>query len=366
MKITHISTVHNRHDNRIFHKQCSDLVNLCDEINLIVSDGQGEEKRNGVNIFDTKKNYLKSRFLRILFQAPLTLIYSFKNKSDIYHLHDPELLIHFYYLRFFFKRLNIIYDMHENLPASILSKIYIPKIFRRILSKLWKNFEEIALQYVNVIFAEDSYQNNYSLKKKSEIVRNFPKNFWFETKKIVSEKKSIGYLGVCTKDRGIVNLLVAVKNLNNQNIELKVELIGDVWEGISDLDIFKSLEDQKILKYHGFLSNESASKIVKNWDIGFAVLKKDPNFFDSYPTKLFEYLAASIPVITSDFPLYKKIISEFNGGICIEPENEEILEMAIKKIILNKDNFIPKYHAKEYRWENEFKKMFKFYKEIQC
>ena len=73
---------------------------------------------------------------------------------------------------------------------------------------------------------------------------------------------------------------------------------------------------------------------------------------------------SSIP--NNYFPLYKKIISEFNGGICIEPENEEILEMAIKKIILNKDNFIPKYHAKEYRWENEFKKMFKFYKEIQC
>ena len=86
----------------------------------------------------------------------------------------------------------------------------------------------------------------------------------------------------------------------------------------------------------------------------------------SYPTKLFEYFALSIPVVTSNPDLYKDLVDEFNGGKCVNPGNQGELIEAITDILLKPEEYIPEYPQGKYRWENELKKLVDLYEEILC
>ena len=51
-KVFVVTTVHGRHDVRIFLKQCRSLVSHGNDVTLVVQDGKGNENREGVKILD--------------------------------------------------------------------------------------------------------------------------------------------------------------------------------------------------------------------------------------------------------------------------------------------------------------------------
>ena len=64
-KITHLTSAHPRYDTRIFLKECSSLVKERNyRVSLIVADGLGNEKKNGIEIVDVGK--IEGRVNRIL------------------------------------------------------------------------------------------------------------------------------------------------------------------------------------------------------------------------------------------------------------------------------------------------------------
>ena len=56
MKVCHLTSVHTRHDTRIFLKECQSLSSNGYKVSLVVSDGLGDEYKEGVNILDVGKN----------------------------------------------------------------------------------------------------------------------------------------------------------------------------------------------------------------------------------------------------------------------------------------------------------------------
>ena len=129
--ITHLTSVHPRFDTRIFHKMCSSLVEHGSIVNLIVADGKGDEVNNGIRITDV--GTFKNRLIRInlapkqIFDKAVTL------NSDIYHLHDPELIPIGLKLKKLGKK--VIFDSHEDIPQQIMSKSYMYPSVRWFTSK---------------------------------------------------------------------------------------------------------------------------------------------------------------------------------------------------------------------------------------
>lgn len=324
MKVTHLTSVHFRYDTRIFLKECKSLANNEYDVTLIVADGKGNEVREGIKIIDVGRK--KNRITRIFILTFLVWRKALLTKAGIYHIHDPELLPIGLFIRLF--GCKVVYDMHENLPKQLLSKYYLNKSASIVLSKIMLLFQNIAFRIIPVIFAENSYVKDFCLVKKSITLLNYPIIGNFAVKpKCCSRKLLLGYIGEISDERGINQIIRVIENYCNQTIELMLagSLRPDVEENIS----FKNAQLQGWLTYHGILSPMEALGKMQSCDVGLAVLFPSPNFKESYPTKLFEYMTLGLPVIASDFPLWKEIIEGNQCGICVNPMDPKAISGAI-------------------------------------
>lgn len=62
---------------------------------------------------------------------------------------------------------------------------------------------------------------------------------------------------------------------------------------------------------------------------GLCVLQSASNYINSQPIKMYEYMAAGLPYICSDFPAWRKLTESIGAGIVVNPENPEELSIAI-------------------------------------
>ena len=59
------------------------------------------------------------------------------------------------------------------------------------------------------------------------------------------------------------------------------------------------------------------------------------NHFEAQPIKMFEYMAAGLPFVASDFPLWKKIVDEEGCGICVEPSDAAAVSRVCSSLLDN-------------------------------
>ena len=107
--ITHLTSAHPRYDTRIFFKECISLAKNY-KVNLIVADGLGDEEKNTVYIYDVGK--VEGRLNRIFKTTKKVLQRAIELDSDVYHLHDPELIPIGLKLKKMGKK--VIFDAHED------------------------------------------------------------------------------------------------------------------------------------------------------------------------------------------------------------------------------------------------------------
>ena len=87
------------------------------------------------------------------------------------------------------------------------------------------------------------------------------------------------------------------------------------------------------VRFHGWSSRTEVANILGDVRAGLVVLHPLKNYIDSFPTKMFEYMAIGLPVIASDFPLWRRIISDVNCGLFVDPQNPEAIAKAMQWIL---------------------------------
>jgi glycosyltransferase involved in cell wall biosynthesis len=334
-------------------------------VSLLVADGKGDELVSDIKILDIgipSRNRLGRAIMGSfgMWKKLRTL------KHDIVHLHDPELLP----LGLLINLTNnvVIYDMHENLPKEILTKNYINSIIKYPLSFILQIFQKIIFQYIPVVFAENSYTKDFKKVKKSAIVLNYP--LIEKLNKVVIKKKNtfnIGYLGGISRERGALMQLRAIAELRAEGFEIETTFIGPCSDEVVNSDIYKLGISERWAFFSGRVKPEDAWLRISECHVGLVILEPSPNFVESYPTKLFEYMILGLPCIVSDFPLYRRVVEEAKCGLLVNPLVLSDLKESIKWMYENQLEAIEmgmrgRYCATEkYNWSSEFLKLKKLY-----
>lgn len=366
-KVCHISTVHPVKDIRIFQKECLSLVRAEYDVSLVAQHDK-DEIVQGVHIKGIPRP--TSRFDRVFNTLRKAYSVAIALDADIYHLHDPELMVLIPLLKL--KGKSVIFDMHENFPKQILSKLWLPSFVRRPLSVVFRLIERLLLRLSFVIFAENSYKKDYRWLKTEETILNMPRlDLLQQSQGMKYDVPTLGYIGGVSNNRGFQLTYNAVLELRLKGLKVNWACIGRCDNETSQLIENEQINKVDGIDIYGYMNPVDGWKIIEKCHVGLSVLKPIPNYIESYPTKMFEYMAMGIPVIVSDFPIYKDIIEKYECGICVNPEKSEELYEAILFLITNREKADEmgangrKMVLEKYNWKIEEKKLLHLYENIE-
>lgn len=371
-KICILAPSHTYLDVRVFDKEAHSLINEGYNVVLITQHAK-DENIDGIYIISLKKP--KNRFYRMFLLNLKVSILAIKQKADIYHIHSPELLLSGIFFKYFFKS-KIIYDVHEDFPQAITSKYWIPKILRFFVSSIFNFFEKwFSKKYDYIIAAwpqiEEKFRNAGISKVGTVTNYAYLKNFDLKFQKplLRSADNKIVYMGILSKIRGIKEVVQALKYLRVYNI--KLVLIGRFDEKKFEEDLVKTKE-WNFVEYKGWFPDiQDGYRELLKADIGIDCSYPEPNRINAIVNKTFEYMAAGLPIIISEFPLWKKVVDENKCGLTVNPLRPKEIADAIRwmfdhpKQMKEMGDNGKKAVIEKYNWENESKKLLKIYEALQ-
>jgi len=363
-KICHLTSVHKEGDVRIFHKECKSLAKAGFDVNLVVA-GVEDNEIDGVKIFGAEK-VKGNRLIRMTKTVNKVLEKALEINADIYHLHDPELLLISGKLKRNGKK--VIYDSHEDLPRQILEKRYIPFFARKMISRCIEILEnKKAAKIDGIITATENINKRFlKINKNSVNINNFPIIEEFDFHDNWDEKENaVCYIGSIYPTRGVFEL---IKSL--EKTDIKIHLVGKYNSPNLRENLIKLKGWKNVIEW-GFCGRDKINEILKLSKAGIVTLHPTESYKVALPVKMFEYMASGIPVVASDFPLWKNIIHESESGICVDPFDTNAIKNAISELLENteksKEMGRKGRNAVEnkYNWDNEAEKLLKFYTKLK-
>jgi glycosyltransferase involved in cell wall biosynthesis len=297
------------------------------------------------------------------------LRYVFKSDADIVHFHDPELIPVGLALKLLGFR--VVYDVHEDYLNASLAKHYVPRQIRHIIGKLIRLFERVADVCLDGIVAATPKIGSLMKNRRTVVVQNFPiikGTASCEDRIRPLKDKRVCYVGSISETRGILEILEATRLINNR-MRVDLVLVGRV----SPISLLEKMQSHPGWLFTRFLGEQPPSvvpEILREASVGVVCLHPTRAYLDSWPVKMFEYMHAGIPVIASDFPLWRQIVEASGCGLLVNPLNPDEIAEAVEWVFNN-----PK-RAQEmgergrnavisqYNWDAEFKKLVCLYEDL--
>ena len=354
MKVCHFTSAHTQEDIRIFHKECVSLANAGYDIYQISCGTTYENKGvHLVGIGDAPSGRLE----RMTKTARKAYKIAKELNADVYHFHDPELMP--YGLKLKRKGKKVIFDSHEDVPAQIMDKYWIPKPLRKMVSDVFRLYETHVVKKLDAVVVATSYigEKFKGRAKEVVIVNNYPKldDIVFHDTPFEDRDRIICYAGGIDENRGEKIMIEATTG-----VDVELIIAGD----------HIPMEIEEGIKYVGKLDRFGINELYGKAIAGLCILKPIDNYFHSKPIKIYEYMAAGLPYICSDFPGWRKVAEESGAGICVDPRDIEGIRNIIRNLINNpiKAQEMGKkgreYVVKNCTWSNEEKRLLLLYKKI--
>jgi len=365
-KIVHLTSVHFPFDTRIWHRECKTLGEAGYEV-VLVAPHQQHERIENVRIHAVTR--AKGRWMRMTKSIQAVIRAALVEDADLYHIHDPELIPVAAYLKARGKR--VVYDVHEHYPQTVLSKAWIAPWLRRFTSIGVGLAEKAGARlFDGVITATPKIAERFP-RNKTVTIHNFPilrelnegdGNTYGRRPALVT------YVGVIARERGAVNMVNALEHLPN-GLGIRLMLAGKFQpEGLREE--LEQLPGWSHVEYSGWLSRPQVANLFAQARIGLVILQPKVNYVDALPVKLFEYMAAGLPVIASDFPLWRRIVTTAGCGLLVDPLDPKAIADAIRWLIENSDEAETMgLRGQEairvtYNWETEAQNLLAFYEDL--
>tara|TARA_Y100000031_G_scaffold156772_1_gene213004 strand:- start:1032 stop:2150 length:1119 start_codon:yes stop_codon:yes gene_type:complete len=281
-------------------------------------------------------------------------------KADMLISNDLDTLLPNYLVKKI-KKIPLVYDSHEYFTE-------VPELVnRKRIQAIWKFIERrLFPKLIDTITVNDSiadlYYNDYGTRP--FVVRNIPRrSHSFKT----ATRKSLGL----PDDNSIIILQGSGINVQRgaeelveamQFVDDTILLIiggGDVIPLLKDMVDELGLKDKVIFKPR--LPYEQMMQYTAVADLGLTLDKPtNLNYKFSLPNKLFDYIQAGIPVLSSVLPEIEKIILKYHVGDFITDHNPRNISDKINHMLKNQALMMKwkkncSFAAEKLTWENEEK-----------
>lgn len=327
-RITHFSTGHQRNETRIHQKQCRTLSKAGYAVTFITADGGGDASDGSIRIIDIGKP--AHRLLRISWSPMVMFFACLRTRADLYHFHDPELLPTALLLKVFGK--TVIYDCHENVAGSMMDRGSLPEWMRTAVASSFRMGERfIASQLDAVIAVSEPIRRQFPESKRSVVVSNYPvlsppvagtTPYREREKRLVF----IGNLNVIRGARYLVGALGLVKDP-----DLSLTIVGRIAPDALEREVSQAPGWERVTTL-GWSDKDTVDASLNEARAGLLLFLPARNHIEARPNKLFEYMAAGLPLIASDFESWRDLLSGVDCALFVDPEDSEAIARAMQWI----------------------------------
>jgi glycosyltransferase involved in cell wall biosynthesis len=288
--------------------------------------------------------------------------------ADVYHCHDLSALPAGYTAK---RRTGgkLVYDSHE-----LFSELaYIPRLERMG----WRVLERFLVRRADKVITTGTYRAEYLAKKYRIVVpivilncpplhpTQAPNRALHEKVGLTDENaRLILYQGGFGEGRGLEKLVLAAAYLEEHVLVLMGW--GKVEAELRSLAKKEGLEGR--VRFTEPVAPDQVIYYCMSASVGVVIVQNTGlNNYYATPNKLYEYINAGLPVVSSDFPALKEIVERYELGCTFDPEKPESIARAINWVLADeqrydrmKENALEA--AKVFNWENESAKLLEVYR----
>lgn len=364
-KAVHVSIVHPAGDVRIFVKECRSLAAAGYDVTLYARTEEAYE-RDGIRVRPVPTS--RSRLGRMTVGVWSLLRPLLRECADIYHLHDPELVPLGLALRA--RGYPVVFDAHEPFALQVYDKGYLPAALRPTVSAA-----AVALQYLTgrglsaVVAASPVAAEAYAGARRLATVNNFPVTA--EGTDIVPysrRSRALVYVGGLSRARGWHAMLDAACRIHAQTGG-RLTLVGPFQQPELEDDLARP-EVAKAVEYLGVLDPFEARRVMADSCVGLVLFQRSRAHERAWPNKLFEYMAAGVPIVASNFTHWQEILASRGSGIVVRPDDPDAVANACLEILANPSRGADmstngrSAATDHYVWDNEARTLLSLYAEL--
>ena len=324
-RVCQITTGHHIDDHRILGKECTSLSAAGYDVTLVAPAPPGTE-RPGVRVVPLAAP--PANRARRMVARPLAAYRAARaTDADIYHFHDPDFLPQA--LRLAHEGRRVIYDAHEDVPKQLLAKPWVKPVLRRPASWLADRLELAAAGRISAVIGSvpPIVERFRGHTPRVALVANFPRLEEIAPGPFAERERTACYVGDLSRMRGLVELIDAMEHL-----DCELELAGRFDSTFAPSELEKRPGWARV-RYHGRIGRAEVAALLRRTSVGVLPLRRSPNHSVAWPVKLFEYMAAGLPVVATDVEPWNAIIERHRCGLCVPLDDPRALGAAITRLL---------------------------------
>jgi glycosyltransferase involved in cell wall biosynthesis len=326
LTICHFTTAHTELKSRSFHRQMMPLaacgMNVCYLAPVKVG-----AHLDGVDLIALPAR--KGRVRRIL-ALPALLRILLRQKADLYHFQDTELLPLAFVLKLIFRK-RVVYDAYEDFPAMVAGKKSVPRLIRPIAAKIVSATERLAALAFDGLMTADPLTLRRLARvgaSKKLVLYNFPNLDLFPAPVFRPKQFDIVYRGGLSERAGTYVLLDAMRLLAAQGRRTRLLLLGYFDNSIAEKEVRDRIREFGLassIVIRGRIDHKAMAEALSEARIGVCPLQPIPKFMRNIPVKVFEYWACTMPVIATDLPPIRPFFHHAEAGLLCTPDRADEL-----------------------------------------
>ncbi|MEV6174484.1 glycosyltransferase [Streptomyces sp. NPDC051954] len=326
MRILVVTVVHHPEDARILHREIAALRDRGHRI-VYAAPFTAREVPPRPDLEGVDLPRAAGRRRRAAVSAARALLVERGHEADVILLHDPELLLALPGTLRRWRRSGtapvVVWDVHEDTVAALTMKRWLPRALRPPLRLGVRAAERLAERHLRLLLAEDAYQERF--RRTHPVVPNHPAAPPHPPEPPGTER--VVYVGHLSRARGALDLIETARLLP---ADLHLDVVG-----AADADVRDALDAAHrdgFLHWHGFLPNDRALGLLPGALAGLSLLHDQPNYRHSRPTKVVEYMAHGVPVVTTPTPLAAELVERHGCGLVVPYGHPLAAAQAIRRL----------------------------------
>ncbi len=188
-------------------------------------------------------------------------------------------------------------------------KGWLPAPVRPLVRPAVRRLERRAERRHRLLLAEEGYRTRF--RRDHPVVPNT--TYVADDPPGAPDDNRAVYVGNISAARGAHEMIEAARLLAPEGVT--VELIGSADEAVKPA--LRDAQRDDVLRRYGFVPNDRALRIAEGAMVGLALLHDEPNYRHSVPTKVIEYMARGVPVVTTPNPPAVEIVGPAECGFVV-------------------------------------------------